>query len=146
MKVEIIIKPELIEPEVDIYTPEITKEIQKLAERINSGQNRILTGTKDQKIFILNPEEIYSFYSENQKVFAKTEGGSVWVKLKLYELEEMLRGTSFVRVSNSSIVNIEKIKDLQLSYSGIIEINFKNEEKEFVSRRYVPKIKKYLGI
>ena len=58
----------------------------------------------------------------------------------------MFAGTAFVRASNSCIVNIEKIDNLELSYSGTIEINFKNGEKEFVSRRYVPRIKNYLGI
>lgn len=99
-----------------------------------------------RKIFLLNPEEIYCFYSENQKVFAKTDKDALFVNQKLYELEEKLKGTSFVRVSNSCIVNISKINNLELSYSGTIQINFKNNDKEFVSRRYVSKIKKYLGI
>lgn len=146
LKVEIEIKPGLKEPNMIIYTDEITKEIQQLADRVSHTQNKILTGIRDQKIFLLNPEDIYCFYSENQKVFAKLERETLWVKLKLYELEEMFGGTSYVRVSNSCIVNIDKIRNLELSYSGTIEINFKNGEKEFVSRRFVPKIKKYLGI
>ena len=143
---EIVLKPDLKEPHILIYTDEITKEIQQLADRLSHTQNKILTGIKDQKIFLIDPEEIYCFYSENQKVFAKLERETMWVKLKLYELEELFGGTSFVRVSNSCIVNIDKIKNLELSYSGTIEISFKNGDKEFVSRRFVPKIKKYLGI
>lgn len=146
LKVEIVIKPDLKEPLIVIYTDEVTKEIQQIADKLSNSQNKILTGIKDQKIFLIIPEETYSFYSESQKVFAKTDNGVLWIKQKLYELEEMFEGTSFVRVSNSCIVNIDKIKNLEISYSGTIEINFKNSEKEFVSRRYVPKIKKYLGI
>lgn len=146
MKVEIILKPDLKEPHIVIYTGEVTKEIQQIADRLLNSQNRILTGTKEQRIFILNPEEIYCFYSENQKVFAKTENGALCVKQKLYELEELFSGTSFVRISNSCIVNVDKIKNLEMSYTGAIDIIFKNGDKEFVSRRYVPKIKKYLGI
>lgn len=146
MKIEIILKPDLNEPHLVIYTGEVTKEIQQIADRLSNSQAKILTGTKDQRIFILNPEEIYCFYSENQKIFAKTENGALCVKQKLYELEESFSGTSFVRVSNSCIVNIDKIKNLEISYTGAIDIIFKNGDKEFVSRRYVPKIKKYLGI
>lgn len=146
MKVEIVLKPDLKEPHIVIYADEITREIQQIADRLSSSQTKILTGTKEQKIFLLNPEEIYCFYSENQKVFAKTENGALCVRQKLYELEELFSGTSFVRVSNSCIVNIEKIKNLEISYTGTIDIIFKNGDKEFVSRRYVPKIKKYLGI
>lgn len=146
MKVEIIIKSELKEPHIVIYANEVTKEIQQIVDKLSNTQSRVLTGVRNQKIFLINPEDIYCFYSENQKVFGKTDGGALWIKQRLYELEEIFAGTSFVRVSNSCIVNVDKIKNLEISYSGTIEINFKNGDKEFVSRRYVPKIKKYLGI
>ena len=146
MKVEVILDTDLREPHVVVYTDEITNEIQQIVENLSSKQMNKLTGIKDQKIFLLDTDEIYCFYSENKKVFAKTDKNVLWVKQKLYELEEKFKGTSFVRVSNSCIVNIDKIKNLELSYSGIIQINFKNNDKEFVSRRYVSKIKKYLGI
>lgn len=146
MKFEIVIKPELKEPHVVIYTDEVTKEIQQIVDKLSNFQTKIITGTKDQKIFLLSYEEIYCFYSENQRIYAKADTGVFLIKQKLYELEEMLSGTTFVRVSNSCIVNIDKIKNLEISYSGTIELNFKNGDREFVSRRFVPKIKKYLGI
>lgn len=146
MKVQIILKPDLKEPNVVIYTAEVTEEIQHIADKISNSQSRILTGTKEQKIFLIENDDIYCFYSESQKIYAKTDKGNLWVKQKLYQLEEMFEDSSFVRVSNSCIVNVNKIKNLELSYSGTIGIVFKNEDKEFVSRRYVSKIKKYLGI
>lgn len=146
VKVQIIIKPGLSEPQIVVYTSEVTNEIQHMVERFSNSQNKILTGTIDKKIFLIENEEIYCFFSENQKIYAKTDKGDLWVKQKLYELEEMFEGSPFVRISNSCIVNINKIKNLEISYSGTIEIVFKNGDKEFVSRRYVPKIKKYLGI
>lgn len=146
MKVDIAIKSELKEPYVVVYTNEITEEIQHIVQRLSNTQNKILTGIKGEKIFLLENDEIYCFYSENQKIYAKTDRGNLWVKQKLYQLEEMFEGTSFVRISNSCIVNVNKIKNLEISFSGAIDIVFKNGEKEFVSRRYVSKIKKYLGI
>lgn len=146
MKVEIVVKPDLKEPHIVVYTNEVTGEIQHMVEKISNTQSKILTGTKDKKIFLIENEEIYCFYSENQKIYAKTDKGNLWVKQKLYELEEMFEGSSFVRISNSCIVNVNKIRNLELSCSGTIEIAFKNGEKEFASRRYVSKIKKYLGI
>lgn len=146
MKVEVILDANSKEPHIVIYTDEITDEIQEILDSLSNRPIDKLMGIKDKKIFLLKPEEIYCFYSENQKVFAKTDTHSLCVKQKLYELEEKLKGTSFVRVSNSCIVNISQINNLELSYSGTIQINFKNNDKEFVSRRYVSKIKKYLGI
>lgn len=146
MKVEIIIKSDLKQPHIVIYTNEVTDEIKHIVDRLSNLQTKILTGIKEKKIYPIEYEEIYCFYSENQKIYAKTDKGNLCVKQKLYELEEMLEGTSFVRISNSCIVNMDKVKNFDISYSGTIEIIFKNEDKEFVSRRYVSKIKKYLGI
>ncbi|KYH30611.1 putative HTH-type transcriptional regulator [Clostridium tepidiprofundi DSM 19306] len=146
MKVEIVVKPELKDTHIVIYTNEITNEIQGIVDSLSNSQNRILTGIKDKKIFLLEDEEIYCFYSENQKVYAKTTKGKLWIKQKLYELENIYDGTSFIRISKSCIVNIDKIKNLDISYVGTIEIVFKNGEREYVSRRYISKIKKYLGI
>lgn len=146
MKVKIVIKPDLKEPCIVLYTNEITEEVQKIADKLSNSQNKILTGTKDNKIFLIEKNEVYYFSSENQKIYAKTDIGELFVKHKLYELEEMFQGTSLVRISNSCIVNIDKIKNLDMSYSGTIEIVLKNGDREFVSRRYVSKIKNYLGI
>ncbi|GAA0732529.1 LytTR family DNA-binding domain-containing protein [Clostridium oceanicum] len=146
MNVEIIIKSELKEPQVVIYTNEVTDEIQNIAHRISSFQNKVLTGTKNKKVFLIKNEDIYCFYSENQKIYAKTDKDNLEVKLRLYEIEKIYEGTSFIRISKSCIVNIDKVKSLDISYAGTIEIIFKNGYKEFVSRRFISKIKKYLGI
>lgn len=146
MEVEIVIKKELQETKLVIYCNELTKEVQQLVDRLGTMQFKTVAGIQDENIFLLNPEDIDCFYSENQKVYAKVGQKAFWVKKKLYELEEMLTGTSFVRVSNSCIVNMDQVDRLDISYAGTIELILKTGEREFVSRRYVAKIKKYLGI
>ncbi|WP_416829018.1 LytTR family DNA-binding domain-containing protein [Ectobacillus polymachus] len=146
MEVEIVIKKELQETKLVIYCNELTKEVQQLVDRLGAMQCKTVAGIQDENIFLLNPEDIDCFYSENQKVYAKVGKKAFWVKKKLYELEEMLTGTSFVRVSNSCIVNMDQVDRLDISYAGTIELILKTGEREFVSRRYMSKIKKYLGI
>lgn len=68
------------------------------------------------------------------------------LKLKLYELEQMLGETSFVRISNSVIANLNCIKNISIAFNGTLEVKFKDGSTEFVSRRYVSKIKEYLGL
>jgi DNA-binding LytR/AlgR family response regulator len=133
-------------PKVVIYTREITNEITELANRLSSPTTRIITGVRDEKIYLLKPEEIYRFYSENQKIYADGEKGTFLIKHRLYELEEMLENSSFIRVSNSAIVNFDRISNLDMSLSGTMSLKFKNGANEFVSRRFVGKIKKYLGL
>lgn len=146
MKLEIKIEPDLEESKIVIFTSEVTEEIQEIINKINRQPNKVFTGVKDEKIYVLNPREIFYFYAENQKVLAKTEKYPVQVKSKLYELEEGLRGTSFLRISNSVIANVDKIKNLEMSLSGTLCIKFLNGDIEYSSRRYVSRIKKYLGL
>lgn len=67
------------------------------------------------------------------------------VRLRLYELEERL-DNRFVRISNSEIVNLKKVKSLDLSFVGTICMELSNGEVSYVSRRYVSRMKKILGL
>ena len=62
------------------------------------------------------------------------------------ELEEILDSDSFVRISNSEIVNVRKIIRLDTSITGTIRMYMKGDTQTFVSRRYVSRIKKTLKL
>ena len=64
----------------------------------------------------------------------------------MYELEDRLDKNSFVRISNSEIINLKKVKGFDLSFTGTICVKMKNGRVTYVSRRYVSKIKQVLGI
>ena len=146
LKLEIKIEPDLKESKIVIFTSEVTEEIKEIINKINKTQGKVFKGIKDEKIYLVNPNEIYCFYAENQKVLAKIEKHSLQIKSKLYELEEQLEGTNFIRISNSVIANIDKIKNLEMSFNGTLCIRFINGDVEYSSRRYVKKIKEYLGL
>ncbi len=68
------------------------------------------------------------------------------MRQRLYELEERLDGTMFVRISNSEIINLKKVRKLDLSLTGTIRVLMTDGAATYVSRRYVKKIKQVLGI
>ena len=146
MKVEVEIDETLEESKIVIFTNKVTNEVQEVINKIKSNENKAYTGTRDQKVYLLNPKDIFYFYAENQKVLVKTEDGILQVKLKLYEIEEQIIGTNFLRISNSVIANIDKIKNFEITLNGTLCIKFTNGDVEYSSRRYVSKIKKYLGL
>jgi len=100
---------------------------------------------KNGEIFLINPNDILSIFTENQKILARCIHGSYKLKNRLYELEENPPNEFFIRISNSEIVNFSKVSSLDMSITGSITLKFINGEKTFVSRRYVGKIKKFLG-
>ena len=93
---------------------------------------------------MLNPGEIVSVYAEGQKVMILGADDTYTVSMKLYELETELGERNFVRISKSEIVNLRKIKNLDLSITGTVKLTMKNGYETFVSRRNVGKIKERL--
>lgn len=76
----------------------------------------------------------------------QTGRGSFVVRQRLYELEQALAGTRFVRVSNSEIVNLDRVTALDLTLAGTIKMTLEGGTVCWVSRRYVKKIKQALGL
>ena len=93
---------------------------------------------------LIRRAEILSAYSEGQRVIVLTGDGRYVVQKKLYELETELGDTNFIRISKSEIVNIRKIKSLDLSITGTIKLVMKTGYETYVSRRNVAKIKEKL--
>lgn len=146
MDVEIKIDPGLQKPRVIICTNALTAEITALADRLSADHPSMITAISGDRIYLLDKKEIFRFYTEDQKTFARCAQQTYRVKLRLYALEEMLSGSSFVRISNSEIVNFGHVTSLDTSISGTISLRMTNGDKAYVSRRYVSKIKKYLGL
>lgn len=133
-------------PKVVIYTNEITKEISDLVSRLSNDASKSMIGFNNGEIFIINPDDVISIYIENQKILARCTNGIYNLKKRLYELEKDPPSSTFVRISNSEIVNFNKVSSLDTNITGTIILKFINGEKTFVSRRYVEKIKNYLGV
>ena len=89
---------------------------------------------------------VLRFYAEDKGVFCQTAQGVYTVRQRLYELEEELAGTKFVRVSNSEIVNLDRVAALDLTLAGTIKMTLEGGTVCWVSRRYVKKIKGALGL
>ena len=148
MKLNIEIDTNIEEPVALITTPRMTEEVTRVVDFISKLDDitTVISGIRDDKVELLEQESIYRIYAEEGKVFARTESGLYQVRLRLYELEERLDDSKFVRISNSEIVNLKKVKSLDLSFVGTICMELSNKEVSYVSRRYVSKIKKKLGL
>lgn len=72
--------------------------------------------------------------------------GEYTLHIRLYEIEERLNSHQFVRISNSEIINLKRVDNFDLSFTGTICVKLSNGTTTYVSRRYVAKIKKILGI
>ena len=145
MDIEVIIDNKYSNPKVTIYTDKMSDEISSVINIIKNENNSKLYGFLDNELYFINFEDVFLLYSENGKVYAKTSKNSYLLKFRLYQLEEML-DKNFIRISNSEIINIKKVKNLDFAMIGTIKINFINGTYTYASRRFIKKIKDYLKI
>ncbi|MDO5061555.1 MAG: LytTR family DNA-binding domain-containing protein [Peptostreptococcaceae bacterium] len=146
MKIEVKIDDSCKEPKIIILTREMTDEIHALVNKLSDQKPEIIAGYRNETFEILDPSRIIRIYTASGKVFAVTKEGEYTLRLRLYELEEHLNRRSFVRISNSEIINLKKVRSFDLSFSGTICVKLSDETTSYVSRRYVAKIKQVLGV
>ena len=146
MQVEIKIDPSQPEPKVVITAASMTEEVNRIVRRLSDEIPQVISGTRDGKLEVLEPDELIRVYAASGKVFAVTGKGEYTLRLRLYELEERLSPHQFVRISNSEIIHLKKVVNFDLSFAGTIYVKLSNGTVTYVSRRYVSKIKKVLGI
>lgn len=146
MQVEVKIDSSYTEPKIVVLTASMTDEISDIVKKISNDAPQIISGTRNDKVEVIEPHTIIRMYAASGKVFAVTEKGEYALRLRLYELEERLDGSRFVRISNSEIINLQKVNNFDLSFTGTICVKLSNGDTTYVSRRYVSKIKKILGI
>lgn len=133
------------EDEIIIRCKQIDENLLKLVYALKAGQEK-LTVTQGTEIVQVMPGAVFYFEAVDNKVFLYLEKDVYETKLKLYELEERFRGTDFVRVSKSVILNLSKVKSLSPAFNGRFEATMKNNERLIVSRAYVPVLKEKLGL
>lgn len=146
MQVEIKIDSSYTEPKIVITTAVVTEEINDIVKKLSEDTPQIISGSKEEKIEVIEQDDLIRIYANSGKVMAVTNKGEYTLRLRLYEIEKRLNPKQFVRISNSEIVNLKKVNNFDLSFTGTICVKLSNGTVTYVSRRYVSKIKKLLGV
>lgn len=133
------------EQEVVVRYHDINGEVVSIVEKLKNGDS-ILLGIKDGKTFQINVKDIFYIESVDNKTYIYLQKDVFETKLKLYELEEKLKGTKLFRCSKSMILNIAKIRSVSPSVNSRLEASLINGEKVIISRQYVGTLKKILGM
>lgn len=146
MQLEVKIDSSYIEPKVIILTASMTEDVNIILSKLINQTPQIISGSKDNKIEVIEQADLIRIYASNGKVIAATRKGEYALRLRLYEIEERLPPHQFVRISNSEIINLKNVNSFDFSLSGTICVKLADGTATYVSRRYVSKLKKILGI
>jgi len=147
MKVRARIDNSFAIPEIQVCNHELNPQVKQLVEDISAFVNEGITGTdfRGEKI-IIPTREILRIYTENQRVMVQDANGIYCTQEKLYELENRLDEEQFFRISKSEIVNLKKIRRLDMSITGTIKVILSDGTETYTSRRNVTKLKQILGM
>ena len=126
MKLTVEERPDLEEAEVTIRCPAIDRRVRAIMATANAVDCRLL-GT-DGSTFLYGRDRVLES------------------PLRLYELEEALAGTEFVRASKSLIVNFDHVRALRPYLNARLELVLDNGESVIASRQYAPAIKQKIGL
>lgn len=146
MQIEIKIDPDCREPKLIIMTDTVSEEVNNILKKLSEDTPKVITGFREDSAEIIDPQDIFRFYASNGKIFVTTAKGEFQLRIRLYEIEENMNLSGFVRISNSEIINLKKVKNFDLSFTGTICVTLLDGTVTYVSRRYVNRIKKILGI
>lgn len=146
MQIEIKLDDSYKEPKVIIYTDSVTEEVNELIKKLSVSEPHVITGFRNDNLEIIDHADIIRIFASNGKVYAKTQKDEYVLRQRLYELENRLNKEHFIRISNSEIINLKKVRNFDLSFVGTICVSLSDDTVSYVSRRYVAKIKQVLGI
>lgn len=144
LKVNIEIAPQYKEPYAVIYASMVTEEVQHVINLLHEKDSPI-TARLEDKIVILQPSEVYMVRIENGDTVIYSESHRYYSRKRLYELADQL-GNQFMQISKSTLVNLAYLENVEAGFSGTLLLKLKNGCKDYVSRKYLPEFKKYLGI
>ena len=133
MKLTVEERPDLEEAEVTIRCPAIDRRVRAIMATANAVDCRLL-GTDGTGTFVDGRTFLYG----RDRVLESP--------LRLYELEEALAGTEFVRASKSLIVNFDHVRALRPYLNARLELVLDNGESVIASRQYAPAIKQKIGL
>ncbi len=126
-----------------VYAKQQSQTLDKIKSLLSESDEAIF-GYSDGDAVKLDSSNIYCFFVEAGKVYAMTDEGKLQIKDRLYRLEELFSDI-FVKINQSCLVNVRKIKRFDASIGGSLSVVLKNGYKDYVSRRQLKTVKERIG-
>lgn len=145
MKNSININETISDTEIVINCSALTPETERIIAALRMLDSQ-MTVTKDGEVYILDVAKIVYVESVDRKTFVYTEGDCFESRLKLYEMEQQLCQSGFLRISKSCLVHLKYIRSLRAELDRKLRLTLDNGEQIIVSRQYADDLKQRLGV
>ena len=145
MKISININETISDTGIVINCSALTPETERIIAALRMLDSQ-MTVTKDGEVYILDVAKIVYVESVDRKTFVYTEGDCFESRLKLYEMEQQLCQSGFLRISKSCLVHLKYIRSLRAELDRKLRLTLDNGEQIIVSRQYADDLKQRLGV
>ena len=145
MKITINIDDKLTETQIHISSPALSAELEKMIEALRIYDQQMVV-FKGEESVILEVAQIVYVESVDRKTFVYTRNNFYETKLRLYEMEEQLCQSGFLRTSKSCLVQLKQIRTLKTELNRKLRVTLENGEQLMVSRQYADELKRRLGV
>lgn len=145
MRIEIDVDEKYSDLTVEIKTPQLTPEIERIISLMRMINMQIAV-KKGDEIVLLDTDEILYIEALERNTYVYTKKDFYEINMRLYEIEQLLIEQGFIRVSKTDIVNLKNIQSLRADINRKIRVTLVNGEQIIVSRNYADELKKRLGV
>lgn len=145
MKITVNVDEKLDDTEIKISCRQVTPDIENMVAMLQM-MNQQLAVTKENENYLLAVSKILYIEALERKTFVYADENVYESKLKLYEMEEKLCHSGFLRVSKSCLVHLKFIKSIRNDVERKLRLTLENGEQIMVSRQYADEIKKGMGV
>ncbi len=145
MKVSIDLSAEYKEPYAVIHTDKVTDEITRIIDIFSNNDTPVTALQNEEEIVVLKPDEIFMVRIESGDTVIYGDKQKYRSRKRLYELAEIL-GKKFMQISKTTLINLSYVDSIEPGFSGTMLLKLKNGNKDYVSRKYLPDFKRYLGL
>ena len=121
------------EERVDVIAHSVSPLVEQIETLVNNSELNLI-GEIHGETVPLDIATVQRFFVEAGKVYASVENEKYAVRYRIYQLEELL-GDSFVKINQSSLVQVSYVKKFSAAWDGALQVELKNGDKDYVSRR-----------
>ncbi|MBR4342593.1 MAG: LytTR family transcriptional regulator [Lachnospiraceae bacterium] len=142
--IDVVLDDRYTDPKVTIQTKSRTQQVEKIIyaiENVSENDYPLIPVHTENGLELISQRVIVRVYTQGRKVMIQTDDNQYSVNKSLSTVEEMLNTDRFIRISQSEVVNLYKVKNFDINIIGTIGIEFENGTKSWASRSRVKAIK-----
>ena len=147
VEIEVVLDERYADPYVTIRTRSNTQQVENIICAVEDASHNDfpqIAATKDETVVLVSQRDIIRVHTEGRRIVIQTADEKYTVKRTLAGLEDVLNPARFMRISQSEIINLYKVKNFDFNLAGTIGVEFDCGIKSWVSRSRVKQIKALL--